>query len=62
MTTFIDSGLDGDERVIIETAAGFATKRLAPFALEWEQSAVALGSMTLAFRRPAWTRLRSSRS
>lgn len=38
MTTFIDSGLDGDERVIIETAAGFATKRLAPFALEWDEA------------------------
>ena len=38
MTTFIDSGLDGDERVIIETAAGFAAKRLAPFALEWDEA------------------------
>ncbi|MGV9712153.1 acyl-CoA dehydrogenase family protein [Gordonia sp. NPDC003424] len=38
MTTFTESGLDGDERVIVETAAGFAAKRLAPFALEWDAS------------------------
>ena len=37
MTTFIDSGLDADERVIVETAATFAAKRLAPFALEWDE-------------------------
>ena len=29
-------GLDSDERVIAETAAAFADKRLAPFALEWD--------------------------
>ncbi len=29
-------GLDDDERVIAETAAAFADKRLAPFALEWD--------------------------
>ena len=29
-------GLDSDERVIAETAAAFAERRLAPFALEWE--------------------------
>jgi alkylation response protein AidB-like acyl-CoA dehydrogenase len=29
-------GLDDDERVIAETAAAFAVKRLAPFALEWD--------------------------
>jgi alkylation response protein AidB-like acyl-CoA dehydrogenase len=29
-------GLDDDERVITETAASFAEKRLAPHALEWE--------------------------
>jgi alkylation response protein AidB-like acyl-CoA dehydrogenase len=29
-------GLDDDERVITETAASFADKRLAPYALEWE--------------------------
>jgi alkylation response protein AidB-like acyl-CoA dehydrogenase len=29
-------GLDDDERVITETAASFAEKRLAPYALEWE--------------------------
>jgi alkylation response protein AidB-like acyl-CoA dehydrogenase len=29
-------GLDEDERVIAETAAAFAEKRLAPFALEWD--------------------------
>ena len=31
-------GLDDDERVIAETAAAFAEKRLAPFALEWDSS------------------------
>ena len=39
MTTFADAALarlDGDERVIVETAAGFAAKKLAPFALEWD--------------------------
>jgi alkylation response protein AidB-like acyl-CoA dehydrogenase len=30
--------LDDDERVIAETAAGFAAKRLAPHALEWDAS------------------------
>ena len=29
-------GLDDDERVIAETAADFAAKRIAPFALEWD--------------------------
>src|SRR6202021_3080874 len=29
-------GLDDDERVITETAAAFAAKRVAPYALEWE--------------------------
>ncbi len=29
-------GLDDDERVIAETAAAFAEKRLAPNALEWD--------------------------
>jgi alkylation response protein AidB-like acyl-CoA dehydrogenase len=29
-------GLDDDERVITETAAAFADKRLAPYALEWD--------------------------
>jgi alkylation response protein AidB-like acyl-CoA dehydrogenase len=29
-------GLDDDERVITETAAAFAEKRLAPYALEWD--------------------------
>jgi alkylation response protein AidB-like acyl-CoA dehydrogenase len=29
-------GLDDDERVITETAAAFAGKRLAPYALEWD--------------------------
>jgi alkylation response protein AidB-like acyl-CoA dehydrogenase len=29
-------GLDDDERVIAETAAEFAAKRIAPFALEWD--------------------------
>ncbi|MDL9948518.1 acyl-CoA dehydrogenase family protein [Gordonia sp. ABSL11-1] len=38
MTTITDSGLDADERVIVETAAGFAAKKLAPFALEWDES------------------------
>ena len=28
--------LDDDERVITETAAAFAAKRLAPYALEWD--------------------------
>jgi alkylation response protein AidB-like acyl-CoA dehydrogenase len=31
-------GLDDDERVIAETAAAFAEKRLAPHALEWDQN------------------------
>jgi alkylation response protein AidB-like acyl-CoA dehydrogenase len=31
-------GLDGDERVIAETAAAFAEKRLAPKALEWDNT------------------------
>lgn len=31
-------GLDDDERVIAETAAAFAEKRLAPHALEWDQT------------------------
>lgn len=30
------TGLDDDERVIVETAAGFAAKKLAPFALAWD--------------------------
>jgi alkylation response protein AidB-like acyl-CoA dehydrogenase len=30
-------GLDDDERVITETAAAFAEKRLAPYALEWDE-------------------------
>jgi hypothetical protein len=30
-------GLDDDERVIAETAAAFAAKRLAPYALEWDE-------------------------
>src|SRR3954454_19954822 len=29
-------GLDDDERVIAETAAEFAEKRIAPYALEWD--------------------------
>lgn len=31
-------GLDDDERVITETAAAFAAKRLAPHALEWDET------------------------
>jgi alkylation response protein AidB-like acyl-CoA dehydrogenase len=31
-------GLDDDERVIAETAAAFAEKRLAPYALEWDST------------------------
>src|SRR5919112_2805722 len=31
-------GLDEHERVIAETAAAFAEKRLAPYALEWDES------------------------
>jgi alkylation response protein AidB-like acyl-CoA dehydrogenase len=31
-------GLDDDARVIAETAAAFAEKRLAPYALEWDES------------------------
>ncbi|WP_439029890.1 acyl-CoA dehydrogenase family protein [Gordonia terrae] len=41
MTTFAEAAiarLDGDDRVIVETAAGFAAKKLAPFALEWDAS------------------------
>ena len=29
--------MDDDERVIAETAAAFAEKRLAPYALEWDE-------------------------
>jgi alkylation response protein AidB-like acyl-CoA dehydrogenase len=36
MTLMDYFGLDDDERVIAETAAAFAAKRLAPFALEWD--------------------------
>ncbi|MCH5644936.1 acyl-CoA dehydrogenase family protein [Gordonia sp. ABSL49_1] len=40
MSLFTDAGpgagLDSDDRVIVETAAGFAAKKLAPFALEWD--------------------------
>lgn len=31
-------GLDDDDRVIAETAAAFAEKRLAPYALEWDET------------------------
>jgi alkylation response protein AidB-like acyl-CoA dehydrogenase len=31
-------GLDDDERVIAETAAAFSEKRLAPYALEWDEN------------------------
>lgn len=31
-------GLDDDERVIAETAAAFAEKRLAPYAVEWDRT------------------------
>jgi alkylation response protein AidB-like acyl-CoA dehydrogenase len=31
-------GLDDDERVIAETAAAFAEKRIAPYALEWDEN------------------------
>src|SRR5689334_11171976 len=31
-------GLDDDERVIAETASAFAEKRLAPYAMEWDES------------------------
>lgn len=37
-TAPVDGGLDDDERVIVETAAAFAAKKLAPFALEWDES------------------------
>lgn len=30
--------MDDEERVIVETAAAFAEKRLAPHALEWDES------------------------
>ncbi|GAC83016.1 acyl-CoA dehydrogenase family protein [Gordonia paraffinivorans] len=39
MTTLAEAAvarLDGDERVIVETAAAFAAKKLAPYALEWD--------------------------
>ncbi|MEB3050535.1 acyl-CoA dehydrogenase family protein [Mycolicibacter sp. MYC123] len=32
----MDTTLDAEERVIVETAAAFAEKRLAPYALEWD--------------------------
>ncbi|MFW0783874.1 acyl-CoA dehydrogenase family protein [Gordonia sp. CPCC 206044] len=38
MTISTDGGLDADERVIVETAAGFAAKKLAPYALEWDET------------------------
>ncbi|MCR8895752.1 acyl-CoA dehydrogenase family protein [Gordonia sp. GONU] len=41
MTTLAEAAvarLDGDERVIVETAAAFAAKKLAPHALEWDAS------------------------
>ena len=31
-------GLNDDERVIAQTAAAFAEKRLAPYALEWDET------------------------
>src|SRR3979409_2766861 len=31
-------GLDDDERVIAETAAAFAEKRLGPYGLEWDEN------------------------
>jgi alkylation response protein AidB-like acyl-CoA dehydrogenase len=38
LTTQRYFGLDDDERVIAETAAAFAEKRVAPYALEWDSS------------------------
>ncbi len=32
------AGLDDDERVIVETAAAFAAKKLAPHAVEWDEA------------------------
>ena len=37
MTATIDPGLDEDARVIAETAAAFAAKKIAPHALEWDE-------------------------
>ncbi|MBJ7287855.1 acyl-CoA dehydrogenase family protein [Williamsia sp.] len=36
--TILDERLTDDERVIVDTAAAFAAKRIAPFALEWDES------------------------
>ncbi len=38
MTATFDADLDEDARVIAETAAAFAAKKIAPFALEWDQT------------------------
>lgn len=37
MTATIDPGLDEDARVIAETAAAFAAKKIAPHALDWDE-------------------------
>ncbi|GGF23613.1 acyl-CoA dehydrogenase family protein [Williamsia phyllosphaerae] len=36
--TILDERLTDDERVIVDTAAAFAAKRIAPFALEWDEA------------------------
>ncbi|GAA1460867.1 acyl-CoA dehydrogenase family protein [Williamsia maris] len=36
--TILDERLTDDEQVIVDTAAAFAAKRIAPFALEWDES------------------------
>jgi alkylation response protein AidB-like acyl-CoA dehydrogenase len=38
VTATFDADLDEDARVIAETAAAFAAKKIAPFALEWDQT------------------------
>ena len=44
-------GLDDDERVIAETAAAFADKRLAPYALEWDADQALPGRRAARGRR-----------
>lgn len=36
--TILDERLTDDEQVIVDTAAAFAAKRIAPFALEWDEN------------------------
>ena len=56
-------GLDDDERVIAETAAAFADKRLAPHALEWDADQALPGRRAARGRRArAWRRSTAART